>query len=36
MFIACVTSDEFPAKNSNCEKRIITDFQDRPTNMSEI
>jgi hypothetical protein len=26
MFIACVTSDEFPGKNSDCEKRIITDL----------
>ena len=26
IYIACVTSVEFPSKNSNCEKRIITDF----------
>jgi hypothetical protein len=26
MFFACVTSDEFPGKNSDCEKRIITDL----------
>ncbi|MDW3605414.1 MAG: hypothetical protein QOK67_10265 [Nitrososphaeraceae archaeon] len=26
LFIACVTSDEFPGKNSDCEKRIITDL----------
>ena len=26
MFIACVTSDEFPGKNSDCEKRIITNL----------
>jgi hypothetical protein len=26
MFIACVTSDKFQGKNSNCEKRIITDL----------
>ena len=26
MFISCVTSDEFPGKNSDCEKRIITDL----------
>ena len=26
MFIACVTSDEFPGKNSTCEKRIITNL----------
>ena len=26
MFFGCVTSDEFPGKNSDCEKRIITDL----------
>jgi hypothetical protein len=26
MFFACVTSEEFPGKNSDCEKRIITDL----------
>jgi hypothetical protein len=26
MFFGCVTSDEFPDQNSDCEKRIITDF----------
>jgi hypothetical protein len=33
MFIACVTSDESPGKNSDCEKRIRTDLSktDQPT-----
>ena len=26
MFFGCVTSDEFPDQNSDCEKRIITDL----------
>ena len=26
MFFGCVTSDEFPGKNSDCEKRVITDL----------
>jgi hypothetical protein len=26
MFFGCVTSDEFPNQNSDCEKRIITDL----------
>ena len=26
MFFACVTSEEFPGKNSDCEKRIIKDL----------
>ncbi|HEX7257895.1 MAG TPA: hypothetical protein VF242_07530 [Nitrososphaeraceae archaeon] len=26
MFFGCVTSDEFPGKNSDCEKRITTDL----------
>jgi hypothetical protein len=29
MFFGCVTSDEFPDQNSDCEKRTITDLSDR-------